>query len=220
MREIVFDTETTGLDPYEGHRLVEVGCIELLNHFPTGRTFHSHINPERNVSPEAFSVHGLSSKFLKDKPLFADIADDLMNFIGGTPLVAHNASFHLGFLNTELKRAGLPAMRHRRVVDTLLLAQRKYPWEPNHLDDLCRRLEVSSRRRTKHSALLDAELVAKIYIKLIGARQAGGRGGRLAKRSTTKKAMARAAKLKATKRRIHSRAAAHKSRHKAVRSGP
>jgi DNA polymerase-3 subunit epsilon len=172
VREIVFDAETTGLDPCEGHRLIEVGCIELLNHFPTGRTFHRYLNPERNVSPEAFAVHGLSLEFLRDKSLFSDISDGLMNFIGDASLVAHNASFDLSFLNTELRRVSLPAISHERVIDTLLLARRKYPGGSNRLDDLCQRFGISNRRRTKHGALLDAELLAEIYVELIGARQA------------------------------------------------
>jgi DNA polymerase-3 subunit epsilon len=172
MREIVLDTETTGLDPYQGHRLIEVGCIELLNRFPTSRTFHRYLNPQRDVPTEAFAVHGLSLKFLKDKPLFADISVDLIDFIGDAPLVAHNASFDLGFLNAEIKRVSLPAILHERLVDTLLLARRKYPGGPNRLDDLCQRFGIDTSRRTKHGALLDAELLAEVYLELIGARQA------------------------------------------------
>jgi DNA polymerase III subunit epsilon len=172
MREIVFDTETTGLDPYQGHRLLEIGCIELVNRFPTGQTFHRYINPERDVPTEAFNVHGLSFAFLKDKPLFADIAAELAEFIGDAPLIAHNASFDLGFLNAELERAGLPIVARERLVDTLLLARRKYPGGPNRLDDLCQRFGIDNGRRTKHGALLDAELLAEVYLELIGARQA------------------------------------------------
>jgi DNA polymerase III subunit epsilon len=172
MREIVFDTETTGLDPYQGHRLLEVGCIELVNRFPTGQTFHRYINPERDVPTEAFNVHGLSLEFLKDKPLFADVAAELAEFIGDAPLIAHNASFDLGFLNAELERAGLPIVARERLVDTLLLARRKYPGGSNRLDDLCQRFGIDNSRRTKHGALLDAELLAEVYLELIGARQA------------------------------------------------
>jgi DNA polymerase-3 subunit epsilon len=172
MREIVFDTETTGLDPYQGHRLLEIGCIELINRFPTGQTFHRHINPERDVPAEAFKVHGLSFEFLKDKPLFADVAAELTEFIGDAPLIAHNASFDLGFLNAELERAGLPIVARERLVDTLLLARRKYPGGSNRLDDLCQRFGIDNSRRTKHGALLDAELLAEVYLELIGARQA------------------------------------------------
>jgi DNA polymerase III subunit epsilon len=172
MREIVFDTETTGLDPYQGHRLLEIGCIELVNRFPTGQTFHRHINPERDVPVEAFNVHGLSFEFLKDKPLFADVAAELTEFIGDAPLIAHNASFDLSFLNAELERAGLPVVARERLVDTLLLARRKYPGGSNRLDDLCQRFGIDNSRRTKHGALLDAELLAEVYLELIGARQA------------------------------------------------
>jgi DNA polymerase-3 subunit epsilon len=172
MREIVLDTETTGLDPYQGHRLIEVGCIELLNRFPTGRTFHRYLNPQRDVPTEAFAVHGLSLEFLKGKSLFADIAADLMDFVGDAPLVAHNASFDLGFLNAELERVSLPAISRERLVDTLLLARRKYPGGSNRLDDLCQRFGIDNSRRTKHGALLDAELLADVYLELIGARQA------------------------------------------------
>jgi DNA polymerase III subunit epsilon len=172
MREIVLDTETTGLDPYQGHRLIEVGCIELVNRFPTGNTFHRYLNPQRDVPAEAFAVHGLSLEFLKDKSLFGDIAAELIDFIGDAPLVAHNASFDLGFLNAELERVNLPALSRDRLVDTLLLARRKYPGGSNRLDDLCQRFGIDNGRRTKHGALLDAELLAEVYLELIGARQA------------------------------------------------
>jgi DNA polymerase-3 subunit epsilon len=172
MREIVLDTETTGLDPYQGHRLVEVGCIELLNRIPSGQTFHRYVNPEREVPPEAFEVHGLSDDFLKDKPVFAEVADELMAFIGEAPLVAHNASFDLNFINAELERAGRDAIGRDRVVDTLLLARRKYPAGPNRLDDLCARYGIDNSRRVKHGALLDAEILAEVYLELIGGRQA------------------------------------------------
>jgi DNA polymerase-3 subunit epsilon len=172
VREIVLDTETTGLDPYQGHRLVEVGCIELLNRIPSGQSFHRYVNPERDVPAEAFAVHGLSAEFLKDKPFFAEVADELIAFIGDAPLVAHNASFDLGFINAELERAGLAAIPRDRVIDTLLLARRKHPGSPNRLDDLCARYSVDSSRRVKHGALLDAELLAEVYLELIGGRQA------------------------------------------------
>jgi DNA polymerase-3 subunit epsilon len=172
MREIVLDTETTGLDPFAGHRMVEIGCVELINRMPTGRHFHRYVNPEREVPEEAFAVHGLSSEFLKDKPAFADIADELLSFIGDAPLVAHNAVFDLGFLNAELERAGKAAVRHERLVDTLLLARRKYPAGPNRLDDLCARYGIDNSRRTTHGALLDAKILADVYLELIGARQA------------------------------------------------
>src|SRR5271169_3116827 len=172
MREIVLDTETTGLDPSQGHRLVEVGCIELLNRIPTGATFHSYLNPEREVPAEAFAIHGLATDFLKDKPLFADIADDFLAFIGDAPLVIHNASFDHGFLLAELKRVERPPIARERLVDTLLLARRKHPAGPNRLDDLCARYGIDNSRRSKHGALLDAEILAEVYLELIGARQA------------------------------------------------
>jgi DNA polymerase-3 subunit epsilon len=172
MREIVLDTETTGLDPYQGHRLVEVGCIELLNRIPSGQTFHRYVNPERDVPPEAFAVHGLAGEFLKDKPVFAEVADELMAFIGEAPLVAHNALFDLNFINSELDRAGRAVIGRDRVVDTLLLARRKHPGSPNRLDDLCTRYGIDNSRRVKHGALLDAEILAEVYLELIGGRQA------------------------------------------------
>lgn len=172
MREIVFDTETTGLDPCQGHRLVEIGCIELVNRFPTGQTFHRYINPERDMPQEAFAVHGLSNDFLKDKPLFSGIAGELLTFIGDAALVAHNATFDLNFLNAELERVRLAAIPRDRLVDTLLLARRKYPGASNRLDDLCVRYGIDNSRRTKHGALLDAELLAEVYVELVEARQA------------------------------------------------
>jgi DNA polymerase-3 subunit epsilon len=172
MREIVLDTETTGLDPFQGHRLVEIGCVELVNGIPTGQHFHAYVNPERDVPAEAAAVHGLTIDFLKDKPLFAEIADDLVAFVGEAPLVAHNALFDLGFLNAELERAGRMLMPRERLVDTLLLARRKHPAGPNRLDDLCARYGIDNSRRTKHGALLDAEILAEVYVELIGARQA------------------------------------------------
>ena len=172
MREIVLDTETTGLDPYQGHRLVEIGCIELINRFPSGQSFHRYLNPERDMPAEAFAVHGLSAEFLRDKPPFAEIADELIEFIGDAPLVAHNAMFDLGFLNAELERAGKMLVARERLVDTLLLARRKHPAGPNRLDDLCARYGIDNSRRTKHGALLDAEILAEVYLELIGARQA------------------------------------------------
>ena len=172
MREIVFDTETTGLDPYQGHRLIEIGCIELFNRFPTGQTFHVYVNPERDVPAEAFAVHGISAEQLKDKPRFAEIADDLLAFLGDAPLVAHNAMFDLGFLNAELERVGRGLVARERLIDTLLLARRRHPGGSNRLDDLCTRYGIDNSRRTKHGALLDAELLAEVYLELIGARQA------------------------------------------------
>jgi len=172
MREIVFDTETTGLDSLQGDRLVEIGCIELVNRFPTGKTFHCYFNPERDMPEAALRIHGLTSDFLKDKPLFADKVDELIAFLGDSQLVAHNAMFDLGFLNAELERASRPSVSRERMIDTLLLARRKHPGGSNRLDDLCLRYAIDNSRRTKHGALLDAELLAEVYIELIGARQA------------------------------------------------
>ena len=172
MREIVLDTETTGLDPSLGHRLIEVGCIELFNRIPTGQTFHRYVNPERDVPAEAYLVHGISAEFLKDKPGFGDIADALLSFLGDAPLVIHNALFDHGFLNAELERVERPLIARERLVDTLLLARRKHPAGPNRLDDLCLRYGIDRSRRTKHGALLDAEILAEVYVELIGARQA------------------------------------------------
>jgi DNA polymerase-3 subunit epsilon len=173
MREIVLDTETTGLDPGQGHRLVELGCIELLNRIPTGATFHVYLNPEREVPAEAAAIHGLTSEFLKDKPLFADVVDDFLTFIGeDTPLVIHNAGFDHGFLCAELKRAERALIARERLIDTLMLARRKHSAGPYNLDALCERYGIDNSRRTKHGALLDAEILAEVYVELIGARQA------------------------------------------------
>ncbi|EKS30203.1 DNA polymerase III subunit epsilon [Afipia felis] len=171
MREIVLDTETTGLDALRGDRLVEIGCVEMFNHMPTGQTFHVYINPERDMPQEAFAVHGLSSEFLSDKPLFVAVADEFLEFIGDAPLIIHNASFDIGFINMELERLKRQAIPRDRLVDTLLLARRKHPGVSNRLDDLCSRYAIDNSRRTKHGALLDAELLAEVYIDLIGARQ-------------------------------------------------
>ncbi|MDE2330329.1 MAG: DNA polymerase III subunit epsilon [Bradyrhizobium sp.] len=171
MREIVLDTETTGLDPLRGDRLVEVGCVEIFNRMPTGQTFHAYINPERDMPAEAFAVHGLSSEFLADKPVFADVVERFLEFIADAPLVIHNAAFDISFINAELERVKRPAVSRERLVDTLLLARRKHPGVSNRLDDLCSRYAIDNSRRTKHGALLDAELLAEVYIDLIGARQ-------------------------------------------------
>jgi DNA polymerase-3 subunit epsilon len=172
LREIVLDTETTGLDPFQGHRLIEIGLIELVNRIPSGQTFHRYLNPERDVPEEAVAIHGLSADKLRDKPLFAEVADEMLAFIADAPLVAHNAAFDLGFLNAELERAGKRLLAREQLVDTLLLARRKHPAGPNRLDDLCNRYGIDLARRVKHGALLDAELLAEVYLELIGARQA------------------------------------------------
>jgi DNA polymerase III subunit epsilon len=172
LREIVLDTETTGLDPLKGDRVVEIGCVELVNRFPTGRSYHQRINPERDVPAEAFAVHGLSTEFLRTMPKFAQVVDEFLDFIGDAPLVIHNASFDHGFLCAELKLHKRPLIARERLVDTLLIARRKHPGASNRLDDLCVRYKIDNSKRTKHGALLDAELLAEVYLELIGARQA------------------------------------------------
>src|SRR6201981_4154210 len=171
MREIVLDTETTGLDPLRGDRLVEVGCIELFNRMPTGQTFHGYMNPEREMAAEAFAVHGLSTEFLADKPFFHEVVEEFLAFIGDAPLVIHTASFDISFINAEVDRIKRPPIPRERLVDTLLLARRKHPGVSNRLDDLCSRYAIDNSHRTKHGALLDAELLAHVYVDLIGARQ-------------------------------------------------
>ncbi|MBL8791684.1 MAG: DNA polymerase III subunit epsilon [Rhizobiales bacterium] len=170
-REIILDTETTGISPAEGHRIVEIGAIELLNHVPTGRTFHVYINPERDMPKEAEAVHGLSSAFLKDKPVFKAIAQDFLDFLGDAVLVIHNAGFDMAFINAELSYLDLPAIDMGQVVDTLAMARRKHPMASNSLDALCKRYGIDNSKRTRHGALLDAELLADVYIELLGGRQ-------------------------------------------------
>ena len=173
MREIVLDTETTGLDPNQGHRLVEIGCIELLNRIPTGATFHAYLNPDRDMPAEAFNIHGLSIEFLKAHKRFHEVVDDFLAFIGDdTPLVIHNASFDHGFLCAELKRVERALISRDRLVDTLSLARRKHSAGPYNLDALCGKYGIDNSRRTKHGALLDAEILAEVYLELIGGRQA------------------------------------------------
>lgn len=171
VREIILDTETTGLDPATGDRIVEIGAVELLNHLPTGNTFHVYINPERDMPREAEAVHGLSSAFLKDKPVFAAIAQDFLDFIGDAVLIIHNASFDMAFINAELGFLRLPSIPPERVVDTLHIARQKHPGAANSLDALCRRYGIDNSKRTKHGALLDSELLADVYLELIGGRQ-------------------------------------------------
>ena len=172
MREIILDTETTGLDPKRGDRVVEIGCVEIYNRIPTGREFHCFINPERDVPAEAENVHGISTAFLKDKPLFAKVADPLLEFLGSDTLVIHNAQFDIGFLNFELELAGKTALQMSRVVDTLALARRKHPAGPNSLDALCKRYGIDMSKRIKHGALIDCLLLAEVYVELLGERQA------------------------------------------------
>ena len=170
MREIVLDTETTGFDPLNGDRLVEIGCVELFNHVATGRTYHQYINPERDMPEAAFRVHGLSTEFLSSKPVMAEIASDFLDFIGNDQLVIHNAPFDMGFLNAELKRLGMPALKNP-VLDTVVLARKRFPGAAASLDALCRRFEIDNSNRTLHGALLDAQLLAEVYLELLGGRQ-------------------------------------------------
>jgi DNA polymerase-3 subunit epsilon len=171
MREIVLDTETTGLDPSTGDRIVEIGAVELLNHMPTGKTYHQYINPERDMPAEAFAVHGLSEKFLSDKPVFAKIAQEFLDFIQDSRLVIHNAAFDMKFLNAELDGCGLPQIPMKQALDTLAIARKKYPGAQNSLDALCRRFGIDNSNRTLHGALLDSEILAEVYLELIGGRQ-------------------------------------------------
>ena len=173
MREIVLDTETTGFDPLSGHRIAEIGCVELVNHLPTGRVYHQYINPERDMPEEAFKVHGLSNEFLSDKPIFAEIADAFVEFIGGATLVIHNAEFDMKFLNAEFARLGRPTLPMSRAIDTVAMARKKFPGAQANLDALCRRFEIDNSSRTFHGALLDSELLAEVYLQLIGGRQPG-----------------------------------------------
>ena len=173
MREIVFDTETTGLQPGDGHRIVEIGCVELIDHFPTGKNFQAYLNPERDVPIESQRVHGLSDEFLRDKPLFAHVVEDFLAFIGDAPLVIHNAGFDIKFINAELARTGHAAIPLARAIDTIEIAKRKIPGARYSLDELCKRFGVDLSGRAKHGALLDADLTAQIYLELIGGRQRG-----------------------------------------------
>lgn len=171
VREIVLDTETTGLSPDEGHRIVEIGCLELENHIPTGRTLHHYINPEREVDQGAFEVHGLSTEFLKDFPTFGQLADEILEFLGDATLVIHNAPFDMRFINAELKWAGRAQIPMEQALDTLKMARQKFPGAQASLDALCRRFEIENSHRTLHGALLDSELLAEVYLELIGGRQ-------------------------------------------------
>jgi DNA polymerase-3 subunit epsilon len=170
-REIILDTETTGLDPASGHRLIEIGCLELVDGMKTGQVFHRYINPERDVPPDAERIHGISTDFLRDKPLFAEIVDEFLEFIADARLVIHNAAFDMKFVNAELTRHGFSALSMENVFDTLLLARKKFPGSPASLDALCKRFEIDLSARTKHGALLDAELLAEVYVELMGGKQ-------------------------------------------------
>ncbi|HNQ91363.1 MAG TPA: DNA polymerase III subunit epsilon [Alphaproteobacteria bacterium] len=173
LREIVLDTETTGMDPADGHRIIEIGCVELVNHLPTGKTFHQYINPEREVDAGAVAVHGIKTEFLKDKPTFAEIVAPFMDFCEGATMVIHNAEFDVKFLNAELKPFGYKPIKLTEVVDTLLMARKKFPGSPANLDALCRRFGVDLSARELHGALLDAQLLADVYLELLGGRQHG-----------------------------------------------
>ena len=171
MREIVFDTETTGFEPKDGHRLVEIGAVELINHVPTGRHYHQYINPERDMPEDAFKVHGLSAEFLKGFPRFKEVAPEFLEFIGEDALVAHNASFDMGFINYELKQIGKEIIAADRFVDTLEIARKLHPGARNSLDALCKRYNVDNSKRTSHGALLDSELLAQVYLELLGGQE-------------------------------------------------
>jgi len=173
MREVLLDTETTGLEPLAGHRIIEVCCIELSNHVPTGRHFHAFVDPGREIDPEAERVHGISRASLIGKPAFAEIADALLGFLGDDPIVAHNAPFDFGFLDAEFARLSLPPLDRARMVDTVAIARRKYPGLPASLDALCRRFDIDLSERTTHNALLDCRLLARVYVELLGGRQPG-----------------------------------------------
>lgn len=172
-REVVLDTETTGMNPAEGDRVVEIGALELINHMPTGKTFHTYLNPERDMPEGAYRVHGLSIDFLADKPLFHEIAEEMLAFFGDARLIIHNADFDMGFLNAELVRIGRDPLPAERALDTVRLARRKFPGAPASLDALCRRFDIDNAHRTLHGALLDSELLAEVYLQLIGGREPG-----------------------------------------------
>lgn len=173
MREIVLDTETTGMDPVRGDKLVEIGCVELMNHLPTGNTYHVYINPERDIPAEATAVHGITNERVANEPTFGEIVGGFLDFIGDARLVIHNAEFDMKFINAELKTFGFPSVDHRRVLDTLRMAREKFPGSPANLDALCRRFGIDNSSRTFHGALLDSQLLAEVYLELLGGRQRG-----------------------------------------------
>lgn len=226
MREIVLDTETTGFDPQTGDRIVEIGCVELNFHVPTDNDFHIYINPERDMPEGAFNVHGLSEEFLSDKPLFADIVDDFLEYIGDdAALVIHNASFDSKFLNAELKRLNRPPIPESRLIDTLEIARRRFPGGANSLDALCRRFDVDLSVRDKHGALIDCQLLAAVYLELIGGRQPGlmlaadASGDKASNAQTTMNAGAAFIKREFREPRVHTASAAEKSAHSVFVSG-
>jgi DNA polymerase-3 subunit epsilon len=173
MREIVLDTETTGMEPSTGDRIVEIGCVELENHLPTGKTYHVYLNPEREIPAEATAVHGITNDFVKDKPTFGEVVGNFMDFIGDSRLVIHNAEFDMKFLNAELKTFGFPSLDNRRALDTVKMAREKFPGSPANLDALCRRFNIDNTSRTFHGALLDSQLLAEVYLEMLGGRQQG-----------------------------------------------
>ena len=173
MREIVLDTETTGISPRDGHRVIEIGALELMHHLPTGKKLHIYINPERDIDDGAVAVHGLTNAFLSDKPLFAEIVDKFLSFIGDAPLVIHNASFDMGFINAELDKIQHPTLPMNRAIDTLAIARKKFPGAQANLNALCRRFEIDNSHRDLHGALVDADLLASVYVELLGGRQPG-----------------------------------------------
>lgn len=173
MREIVLDTETTGMDPVKGDRIVEIGCVELEGHLPTGKHYHVYLNPEREIPAEATAVHGITNEFVKDKPTFGEVVGDFMDFIGDAKLVIHNAEFDMKFLNAELKTFGFPSLDGKRAIDTVKIAREKFPGSPANLDALCRRFNIDNSNRTLHGALLDSQLLAEVYLELLGGRQQG-----------------------------------------------
>ena len=173
MREIALDTETTGISPLDGHRVIEIGALELMHHLPTGRKLHLYINPEREIDDGAVAVHGITSDFLADKPIFADIVDEFLGFVGDDPIVIHNASFDMSFINAELKRLDRPVLPMAQSIDTLMMARKKFPGAQANLDALCRRFEIDNSHRDLHGALVDADLLAVVYIELLGGRQPG-----------------------------------------------
>lgn len=173
MREIALDTETTGMDPYDGHRIIEIGCVEMMNHVPTGKTLQLYINPEREVPAEATAVHGITDEFLKDKPIFSQVYSEFVKFVQDAKLVIHNAEFDMKFINWELQNVGHAAIGWTNIIDTLAIARKKFPGSPANLDALCRRFGIDNSDRTYHGALLDSELLAEVYLELLGGRQHG-----------------------------------------------
>ncbi len=220
IREIVLDTETTGMDPSEGDKLVEIGCVELINHLPSGKTYHQYINPERDVPAEAVAVHGLTHAFLKDKPTFGEIVGDFNDFIGDARLVIHNAEFDMKFVNAEFKAFGFPALEWSRVTDTLKMARQKFPGSPANLDALCRRFNIDNSNRTLHGALLDSELLAEVYLELLGGRQHGlGLDQRKSEQIVTSSALESSGSFPARAPRPHAPSIEEKAAHTAMLGG-